>query len=220
MDDARYAEIADRLSGAGFRPDRKEDGRQVRQRWRLGELRVTVDFLIARLSDEAPAGGLQNLTADLAAIVIPGLGLAFDEYVAVELDGLDLAGDSCTRSIRCAGPGAFTVLKALAFRNRSERKDAYDLCYVLRRWPATTTDVARRLAEHADRSAQRRALVLRALSCLASDFASTGHSGPRQAARFLREPPLPQHAADARGAVDDLLRACAAHDLDPVAAAL
>ena len=30
------------------------------------------------------------------------------------------------------GPGAFVVLKALAFRDRGEPKDAYDLVYVLR----------------------------------------------------------------------------------------
>lgn len=219
MDDARYTAVADRLRNAGFAPDRKQNGNIVRQRWRLGELKVTVDFLIAPLSTTSTAGQLQDLTEDLAAFVIPGLELAFAEYVEVDLDGQDLAGDRMQRQVRVAGPGAFTVLKALAFRGRAEPKDAYDLSYVLQRWPSGIVDVARRIADHVARSPQCEAVVLRALTCLEEDFASSSHTGPGQVARFLADPPRARDAVDARGAVDDLLRACRKLGLVPTSLA-
>jgi hypothetical protein len=36
-------------------------------------------------------------------------------------------GERSTRNIRVSGPGAFVVLKALAFKTRGLAKDAYDL---------------------------------------------------------------------------------------------
>lgn len=46
--------------------------------------------------------------------------------------------------IRVYGAGAFVVLKALAFRNRGENKDAYDLYYIIRNYGSGPADVAER----------------------------------------------------------------------------
>lgn len=45
---------------------------------------------------------------------------------------LYISGARASRTIPVCGPGAFTVLKALAFGDRTENKDAYDLFYVWR----------------------------------------------------------------------------------------
>lgn len=124
MDDRRYAEISQRLREGGFRNDDTKEGRPTRQRWRLGALKVTVDFLIAPLSEGKDGGDIQDLEADFAAIVAPGLELAFDEQIPIWLAGRDLKGDLASREVRVAGPGAFTILKALAFRRRGLGKDA------------------------------------------------------------------------------------------------
>ena len=41
-----------------------------------------------------------------------------------------------TREVWVCGPGAYVVLKALAFRLRGENKDAYDLHYLVRNYGA------------------------------------------------------------------------------------
>lgn len=205
MDDGRYAEISRRLREAGFRNDETQSGRPTRQRWRLGALKVTIDFLIAPLSKDKEGGDLQDLEADFAAIVAPGLQLAFDEQMTIRLDGHDLHGDRASREVSICGPGAFTILKAHAFRRRGLGKDAYDLVYVLRRWPDGIEDVARRLVAHHETEP---ATVGQALGFLAEDFATIDHLGPRRAARFEAGEDDEALAADARGPVDDLLRSC------------
>lgn len=205
MDDKRYTEISRRLREAGFRNDETDEGRATRQRWRLVAIKVRIDFLIAPLSADKRGGEIQDLEADFAAIVAPGLQLAFEEQIPIRLDGKDLSGDRANREIRICGPGAFTVLKAYAFRRRGLGKDAYDLVYVLKHWPHGIEDVANRLAIHVNSD---RATALEALGFLTEDFATIDHIGPRRAARFEAGTDDDVLAADAHGAVDDLRRSC------------
>ena len=99
------------------------------------------------------------------------------------------------------------MLKSFAFADRGEPKDAYNLIYVLRRWPGGASDIADRLAAHAEKHP---GTVQDALGRLANDFATVDNHGPRRAAAFQgggRED-ADAAAADAHGYVDDLIRAC------------
>jgi hypothetical protein len=110
----RYQEVAERLRNAKFTPDENEDGKPTRQRWRISDPQVTVDFLIEpEKSVEAQAGRLFDLTKDWAAIIAPGLHLAFKNNRMVTLSGKTIAGETAEREIRVCGAGAFVVLKAL-----------------------------------------------------------------------------------------------------------
>jgi hypothetical protein len=80
-------------------------------------------------ADHDPTLRVQNLEADFGALITPGLELAFNERVDIELDGHTLKGERAQRKVPVCGPAAFVVLKALAFGDRSEPKDAYDLVY-------------------------------------------------------------------------------------------
>ena len=93
---------------------------------------VTVDFLIPPNDKMNDRGAIHHIESDLAAIVTPGLELAFQDRYWKELSGPHSSGASASRSIPVCGPGAFTVLKALAFGNRTENKDAYDLSKLYR----------------------------------------------------------------------------------------
>jgi len=126
LDDERYKEIAERLREAGFGHGETDEGRAVVQRWTMENLNVTIDFLIPPVEDEQRGGAIKHLESDFGAIVAPGLPLAFDERELVDLDGATLAGDRATRSVPVCGPAVYVVLKALAFRRRGTRKDAYD----------------------------------------------------------------------------------------------
>ncbi len=105
--------------------------------------------------------------------------------------------------MRVCGPGAFVVLKALAFHIRGENKDAYDLFYLIRSYGTGVADVAAELRPLlADPSAQD------ALKHLRDDFQDIDSLGPRRAAAFLfgREDEPTQ--ADVVGFVRALLNAC------------
>lgn len=203
LESARYGEFHQRLLDAGFIPDTNEEGNTIRQRWVAalgGTARVTVDLLI---DGPVESGGkLQDLKADLAAIITPGLSLAFEDSVLVELTGLTLLGEPATRAIQVAGPAAYTVLKLLAFRNRGANKDAYDLYYLLLHHPDGLEEIGRRLSAF-----RRTEIVQRARETLVSEFETLDHTGPRRVAEFLHARSDPELQADVAGVAAELLAA-------------
>jgi hypothetical protein len=207
LDDRGYAEISARLRQEGFGPDKNAKGRPTPQRWKLAGMKVTVDFLLPCLPGGPAPSQVQPLEPDFGALVIPGIELAADERESIELDGVTLQGQRITRKIPVCGPGAFVVLKALAFADRAEPKDAYDLVYVIRRWPAGLDDVVARLAIHAQ---HHQDVVRRSLRLLQNDFCGPDRIGPIRASEFETLPgeDLDAAIADAHGYVDDLLRRC------------
>ena len=198
--DERYQQVAERLRRAGFSHDQNEDGNPTRQRWRIGHPPVTVDFLIEPdQASEAQAGRLFHLTDDWAAIIAPGLHLAFRNQQRITLKGKTIVGESAQRELCVCGAGAFVVLKALAFHNRGECKDAYDLYYMLRSYGDGVRSVVgelRPLLE--DDSAQT------ALGYLREDFRNHDSIGPRRVAQFLFGRPDDDTQADAVGFVQQL----------------
>lgn len=214
LDEERYAAISARLRAEGFHPDVNPNGNPTVQRWRMGDLPITIDFLMPPAPDQEDTLRVHNLEPDFGALVTPGLDLAFDERVQIELDGLTLTGEHARRFIPVCGPGAFVVLKALAFSDRAEPKDAYDLVYVLRYAGGRTAAIAEQLRRHAATSPT---IVNQAIDALARDFADPADIGPRRAAQFAVIDPaeVDNAAADAHGYIDDLLRAFRGIDRDP-----
>lgn len=199
----RYQEVAERLRHAGFRPDENETGQPSRQRWRISDPPVAVDFLIEPDDPEAKPGNLFSLARDWAAMITPGLHLAFEDSQTVTLEGFTIAGEKARRALRVCGAGAYVVLKALAFHNRGENKDAYDLFYLLRNYGHGVEDVAARLQPLLkDECAQR------ALAHLREDFLDPEGVGSRRVADFLYARPDPEIQADTAGFVRSLLYAC------------
>ena len=164
LNSERYRDLGARLRDAGFEPDVNEQGNARLQSWTVSTpLPVRVDFLIPPTDETDQGGALLHIENDLAAIVTPGLELAFKDRRWKELSGQLPSGASATRKIPVCGLGAFTVLKALAFGNRSENKDAYDLFYV---WSgAGVSDVAESLAP-----LQPNTYIDNAMSVIATDF--------------------------------------------------
>lgn len=201
LDSGRYQEVAERLRSAGFKPDTNQKGNPSRQRWRIED--VTVDFLIAPTLADDRGGKLRDLEPDFAAIIAPGLELAFRDRQRVSMSGTTIRGETAHREIWVCGPGAYTVLKALAFASRGEEKDAYDLFYVLNNFGSGIEAVYRALAPLlTDPDAGK------ALDVLARDFAEANGIGPRRVAQFVSNGPNEALQADVVGAVRALLRLC------------
>jgi len=202
--EGRYRTLTERLRDAGFAQDQTEEGRPTRQRWRVtGLASVTVDFLIQPSLATDQGGELRDIEKDFAAVIAPGLKLAFQDRRRVRIEGRTIFGEKATREIWVCGPGAFVVLKALAFLGRGENKDAYDLYYLVRNFGADVEDVAACLRPLlGDDDAQR------ALQVLRDDFLDHEGVGPRRVAEFLQGGPDDEIQADVVGFVRALLEAC------------
>lgn len=182
FDDAQYRIISERFKGAGFEPDENEQGNRTNQRWKIeGDAKITVDFLIPPSRQDDVGGRVRNLEKDFAALIVPGLHLAFKDEVTVALSGQTIFGEKATREVRVCGPGAYMVLKAYAFSRRGENKDAYDLYYVVRNYGNGPEDVAKAflsLCPDAD--------CEKALDILRQDFFDPRSVGAMRATAFLR----------------------------------
>jgi hypothetical protein len=211
LDEQRYQALTERLRQAGFSEDENDDGKPTRQRWKIdGPPKVTVDFLIPpSLPDDRP-GKLRNIEKDFAAIIAPGLHLAFADRERILLEGKTIMGEVASREVWVTGPGAYVVLKALAFRSRGENKDAYDLFYLLRHFGQGLEDVVARLLpllhdKHA----------VEALTVLGADFAEIDSVGPRRVADFLYATADEELQADVRSLVLDLVQRCSSSVVAP-----
>lgn len=202
FDQQRYTELTERLRRAGLSPDTNDQGNPTRQRWKLDlPGTITVDFLIPPSYVEDRGGTIRNIEADFAAIIIPGLPMAFRDRCQIRLTGQTILGEHADRGIWVCGPGAYVVLKALAFDNRGENKDAYDLYYVIRNYGAGVTDVLDHLLP-----LRGEPLMAKALEILRRDFLDPDAVGPRRVAQFLTAGPDTGIQADVVGFVVDLLR--------------
>jgi hypothetical protein len=205
LNSQRYHELCERLRSAGFHPDVNESGNPTNQRWRIEAQRgsVTIDFLIPDTSQSDKGGTLRHLEAGFAAIITPGLELAFEDKRLVTLSGETLRREQARRDVWVCEAGAFSVLKALAFQARGESKDAYDLVYVLQNYGSGIQDVFRRLQPLLTSPPAKRALTV-----LERDFTSVDSLGALRVAEFLGDPQDETIRADAAGAVRSLLALC------------
>ena len=192
--------LSARLRSAGFAPDVNSAGNATLQRWVANSApHITVDFLIPPQDENSQAGRLFHIKGDFAAIITEGLDLAFRDRRFVTRQGCTPSGEQATRDIPVCGPGAFTVLKALAFRNRGENKDAYDLHYVLSGlgYDAVARSLASMLPD---------GRIERALDIIREDFTDPNLLGPRRVAQFLPDGPNEDIQQDVVGQTLALLR--------------
>ncbi len=177
------------------------------QRWKItpsAGLKVTLDFLIPPSLAADKGGDLRHIQKDLAAVITPGLRLAFWDKQKVSLKGVTLLGEKANRDIWVCGPGAFVVLKALAFDQRGENKDAYDdLYFVIRNYGRGIDDVCRCLSPLLEEVETKKALAI-----LNRDFLEPDGIGPSRVAQFQYRGPNADLQADVAGYVKELLSKC------------
>jgi len=182
LDDHHYRTVAERLRASKFEPDENEKGNRTNQRWKIEGLgKVTIDFLIPPSHEDDIGGRVRNLEEDFAAVIAPGLHLAFRDKVTTTLTGETIFGEKAMREVNVCGPGSFVVLKALAFASRGENKDAYDLYYIVRNYGNGPEDVAKRLL-----SLGEDPKLAEALDIVRRDFLDVRSVGVMRATAFTR----------------------------------
>jgi len=200
-DPSRSFDFIEPLRTAGFSQDTSGTTGRTTSRWRIdgpNGQRATVDFLVPAGPDDRPNAVM--LGDGVSAFATPGLSLAFLDFEVVSIEGNTPFGDHAAENIWVCGPGAFIVLKALAFGSRRFPKDAYDLYYVLRYFGRGVGDVTPRFApllgDHSGR---------KAVDILARDFTEPDDDGPRLVAEFLGDESSQDVRADVVGQIRSLL---------------
>jgi hypothetical protein len=185
-----YAPIAGRLKQRGFSKLQLNKGGVSSWQWEAKTLQgvpVRVEFLCDAAQDEL---GLRSLGGEaISVMAMPHMAIAQTHFETKEVKAalLDGAGIAVER-VHYADQLAFTVLKAIAFDQRGENKDAADLIHVLQ-YGSGLQEAAKKFAEELRSGAHRESLD-RAFDCLRRSFCSDGQTdghlmrGPVACARF------------------------------------
>lgn len=182
-DEETYRTLHNNLVASGFsqaepsfRWTRKVDGVTVAIEF-LGE---TSDVEPGRVF--RPRGGSGSR---LAALNVTGSSLAIRDGAPVQITAarLDDGGES-TVTIQVAGILSFVVLKILAFQDRHDNKDAYDLVYTLLYFEGGPEGAARTASASPIRLEP---LVVDAMNLLGERFETIDKDGPRAYAAFVAD---------------------------------
>ncbi|MEJ0094144.1 MAG: antitoxin [Methylocella sp.] len=134
-----YHTLEDNLRKLGFERATNDKGQKLSWRWQTRTEHGAL--MILELLADAPeiAGGkVQPLPTDgkISALNIPHSSIVFDLYQTAEIQAELLGGAGvATELVRHANLVSFTCLKAFAFDQRFERKDAHDLIYCIEHAP-------------------------------------------------------------------------------------
>ncbi|MBW2261306.1 MAG: hypothetical protein JRG91_04965, partial [Deltaproteobacteria bacterium] len=145
--------------------------------------------------EDGRGGELHHLEHDFAAVMTPGLHLAFSDRQKIALSGQTVLGEKAAREIWVCGAGAFVILKALAFRSRGHPKDAFDLYYVIRNYGSGPEEVA----VHVD-SLLADPFTREGIQILREDFVE-GDVGPSRVSRFVSGESMDDVVSDVAGFV-------------------
>lgn len=179
-----YQTLETNLKRGGFRAESSF-------RWtrRVDDVTVIVEFLCE--TDAVEPGRIfkpkgESVGSGLGAFNVRGAQLVTADYqpVDIEAERLDNGGRSRV-TVRVANTLPYTVLKVLAFQDRHENKDAYDLVFVLLNShdgprAAGVAAAASPIAGHPQ--------VIEALNLLAERFLDIEQDGPAAYAHFLAAP--------------------------------
>jgi hypothetical protein len=180
-----YRTLQNNLEKAHF------DQREPSFRWGrdVDGMTVLVEFLCE--TDQVTPGRIfrpkgESTGTKLGAFNVRGAQLVCHDFIERDIEGERLDGGGQSRvTVRVANVLPYTVLKILAFQDRHENKDAYDLVFTLlhhRGGPRACGHAAATspIAQHAQ--------VTRPLTLLGERFRDTGQDGPNAYASFLATP--------------------------------
>lgn len=188
-----YRDLAKQLKDWGFARYVNANGKPSSWRWQRqvsAHEYVMIEFL-RDTSEELPGGKVGTVDGEgISALAINHIGIVHDwfaqrEITAELLDG----GGVATETVRYADVTAFLVLKALAFDDRAENKDAADLVHVMRyaghlEWVAEQFRSRRGEGKHA-KAVDSALDALRLRFCGADGVEGHLRDGPVACARFM-----------------------------------
>jgi hypothetical protein len=201
-----YRTLENNLKKAGFKAE--SSFRWIKD---VQSVNVIVEFLCE--TDQVEPGRIykpkeEGTGSGLGAFNVRGAQLVTRDYLVRTIEAERLDGGGLSRvDVRVANILSYTVLKILAFQDRHENKDAYDLIYCLLNFGDGPHDAGRVAAESAILDEEQ---VSESLRLLAERFESVEHDGPHAYGAFLSESGDEDEAArlrqEAVAVVRDFLR--------------
>jgi hypothetical protein len=180
-----YRTLQNNLENARF------EQREPSFRWArdIDGVTVLVEFLCE--TDQVAPGRIfrpkgESAGPRLGAFNVRGAQLACRDFVERDIEGERLDGGGQSQvTVRVGNVLPYTVLKILAFQDRHENKDAYDLVFTLLHHQGGP-----RACGHAAAASPiaRHAQVTSALTLLGERFRDTSQDGPNAYATFLATP--------------------------------
>lgn len=183
----QYGTVQSDLAGLGFKPDKEQPNRLVRQ---VDEIALFVDFL----TEAPPATSGSRIVDDVVASVVPGINRALASRRTVKVAGRDVYGAEQNCDLAVADIGPLLVLKLNAFGGpigRRHPKDAYDVLLAV---TSFVDGASAALESFRGEGARGNAGFETAVEALRRDFSDINADAPLRAAEFLR------------GTLDDALR--------------
>jgi hypothetical protein len=183
-----YQSLEENLRKLGFERGTNDRDQRINWRWevRAGKALLRLEFL-AEMPGKKRVESLPT-DGNISALNVPHAAMVFDHYKTVEITAESLGGNGViTESVKHADLVAFTTLKAFAYSQRWERKDAHDLMYCLEHYDDQDAIVPEFQAALAGK---HQTAILDALSLLrkhfADDIAVEGYlkDGPVAVAKF------------------------------------
>ncbi|MBU6454418.1 MAG: antitoxin [Cyanobacteria bacterium REEB67] len=173
-DTEAYHTLEDNLKKLEFERAENEAGKKLSWRWKTKtEADVTVILELISESEELGGGKVQALPTEktISALNVPHSSMVFDLHEVKEIQAELLGGNGvATEKVRFANLVSFTCLKAFAFDQRNERKDAHDLIYCLEHGPGGVTAAKEQFRKELDY--KHAETVRSALDILRKRFAS------------------------------------------------
>ena len=191
-DTEAYHTLEDNLRKIRFERAENDKGQKLSWRWQTRTEHGAL--MVLELLADAPdiAGGkVQPLPTDgtISALNIPHSSIVFDLHQVTEIQAELLDGNGvATEPVKHANLVSFTCLKALAFDQRFERKDAHDLIYCIEHAPEGLDVVSETFRRARDR--RHSAVIQKTLAILRKRFARDDKTegyrkdGPVSVARF------------------------------------
>ena len=189
-----YKNLAQNLHQMGFKKGLSDDlSRSVSWRWEI-EIEDRGSLLLEFLCDLPPGEnpGIKSIQdTAVTAMAMPHVGMALGWYDQREVTAeLLREGGLRTETVRFADIVSFITLKALAFSQRTEPKDAADLAHVLTYFRPTLDETAAHFKSRLNEGLHNDAIA-KGLTILRKDFTTTDEregwrkSGAVAAAKFF-----------------------------------
>ncbi len=188
-----YETIRKRLTDAGY--SQQSDPTRFLRVVPGAQEPVKVDLISGK---EAGQGANSILVNELRLSCLKGIDLAFAACEEVEIPGLMPDGAQNTVRVRVVRPEAFILIKAIALDERTKKKDAYDIAFVLRNYKPSLSDLANRL-----RVLLSTDLAREGYKILQAKFATINTVGPVWAAEVSRDDAGEDYEQARRAAFED-----------------
>ncbi len=178
--DAAYSSFLQRLSETGY----VQDADSPAKFWRIfrsenGEkIEVRVDFIAGEYGGTGKSRRHQRVQ-DVPAQKARGCDLAFADYVPIEVEARMPDGSINSVKVNIAGVVPFLVMKGMTLSDRLKEKDAYDIGYMVRRYPGGPKALAAVFEPYRSNK-----LVIEGLSKIRAKFKTVDYWGPNAFVTF------------------------------------